>query len=422
MVKRFAACAVLLAGCEYITGSFERNPFSGDPYPILIDNHYGALVIGVNEVGTTEQRTGVLDVLSPLTLIDRGPGLAPRIDLTSLVLEGARTPGGELDLPRALLKDHNVATLHPCDAMTCEVGTGIEPLGFDALVGMDSFGGDALRLHLATSEITILPDIAGDELHRSRSCDAVFPEPFRGGGTLLIGGAEVVFANWRIAIDACIAPSPDPLLVQNARGVDALFVLSTAIGTSMINESTYERMRQLDPVRGLDTPPLDMLPEHTLFLPSGPVVGRLTSLPGLALVGNSSTSPRAPCRQVYASHFLAERDCITGEAECPCTDNTSLDNGCQAPAMVELSASAPISVLVVPDADPTLQALRAELRPNRPEVDGILGTEALHAFELDLDYPHLRLLARCVDPTLCSARPLLVNSEARAYVNGCTQR
>jgi len=422
MVRRGALCLLLLVGCEYITGSFERNPFSGDPYPILIENHYGALVVGVNEASTNEEHTAVLDVMSPLTLIDRGPTAEVNIKATDLLIKGARFPGGELDLPRALLKEQPTATLHPCATDPCEVGTGIDPRPFDALLGMDSFGGDALRLHLATNEITILPDIAGSELHRSRSCDAVMPDPFRGGGTLVIGGTEVPFLNWRIAIDACISPNPDPLLVQSARGVDALFVLSTAIGPSIINESTYERIRLLDPVRDLMTPPLDTLPDHTLFLPSGPVTGKLTVMRGLALVGNSSSSPRAPCRQVYASHFLADRNCSSLDTDCPCASGTSLDHGCQVPAIVELDASAPISVLIVPDAEPTLQSLRAELRPNRPEVDGILGTEALLSFELDLDYAHTRLLGRCVDPTICSARPVLLNSEARAYVNGCTEK
>src|SRR5258706_402431 len=83
-----------------------------------------------------------------------------------------------------------------CQGELCEVGTGIGPRGFNALIGLNSFSGDALRLHLATSEIFILPDVAGSEIHRSRSCDAVLPGPFRGGGTLVLGGTELGFANW----------------------------------------------------------------------------------------------------------------------------------------------------------------------------------------------------------------------------------
>jgi len=212
-------------------------------------------------------------------------------------------------------------------------------------------------------------------------------------------------------MDACLVPNPDPLLVQSARGVDALLVLSTALGTSILNETTYAQLRALDAT----TPPLDMLPVSTVFLPSGPLAGRLTVVSSLALVGNSSSDPRAPCRQMYAHHFLAKRDCTSADTDCPCID----EDFCSVPAMVTISPATQISVLVVPDNTPMLQALRAELRPDRPEVDGILGTEALQALELDIDYAHDRLLARCVDRTSCQARAELDDRDARPYVNGC---
>ena len=73
----------------------------------------------------------------------------------------------------------------------------------------------------------------------------------------------------------------------------------------------------------------------------------------------------------------------------------------------------------MPDTEPTLQALRTELRPDRPEVDGILGTEALADLELDIDYTHDRLLARCVDRARCGARVAMPDKEARIYMNNC---
>ena len=76
-------------------------------------------------------------------------------------------------------------------------------------------------------------------------------------------------------------------------------------------------------------------------------------------------------------------------------------------------------MLVIPDDDPTLQALRAELRPDQPEVDGILGTGAMQAVQIDFDYPHARLLMRCDDPTSCVVRPELNNGSERTQVQGC---
>ena len=408
MTRVAAVLACVTLGCNYLTGSFDTDEFSGDPFPIHVDHSTGAILIGMEEEGVAQPT--VLDVLSPVTLVDRGVAAQPRIDYRDLTILGARTAGGPLELPRARLVDKRVLTLHPCTTSTCTVGTTTDVRPVGALLGLDAFSGDALRLRLATDEIFVLPDVAGDELYRGRSCDATLGSPFRGGGTLLLGGTEVSFSNWRIAIDACLLPRPARLLTQSSRGVDMLFVISTAVGTSLLSESAYARVRELDPA----LPEVDALPIDTVLLPSGPIDGHLVGLPSLALVGNSGSNPRAPCRQMWASHLLAERDCRLGD-DCPCTG----ENFCSVPAIVELAPTTGIPFLVVSDSNPTLQALRTELRPDRPEVDGILGTYAIEALELDIDPAHDRLLARCVDRVTCGARAALVDRGARSYVNGC---
>jgi hypothetical protein len=401
----------VLAGCDYLSDSVNTtNEFSGDAFPILIDDSSGALLVGVQEAGEPAHRSAVLDVMSPITLIDRGLDAQQSIETTDLTIMGARVAGGDLDLPRAKLVEKQVVTLHPCAAQECSVGLAINPRPFDALVGLNSLAGDALRLRLAADQIFILPDVAGSAERRARSCDAVLDSPFRGGGTLVLGGTEISFTNWRIAIDACMAPRPARLVTQSARGVDVLLVLSTAIGPSLLSVTAYNRLRALDAT----LQPIDALTPQAILLPSGPVVGGQATLPSLALVSNSGSNPRAPCRQMWASHLLAERDCQLGD-DCPCTSG----NFCGVPAVVEVAPPAGIPVVVVPDGEPTLQALRTELRPDRPEVDGILGTQALDALELDIDYAHDRLLARCVDRTTCGTRPSLPDQAARAYVNGC---
>jgi hypothetical protein len=398
----------VLAGCDYITSSHLSNDFSGDEFPIFVDRSSGGIVTGLQD--GKEHRTAVLDVLSPMTLIDRGPDVRVSIDDVNLVLLGARGgPMGDLDLPRAAFESKQVVTLHPCQAPVCEIGTPTAPRSFDAIVGLDAFSSDALRLRLGDDQVFILPDIAGSELHRSRACDSVLPSPFRGGGTLVLGGTELGFSNWRVAIDTCIAFNPDQFATQDKRGTDALLVASTALGVSILSETAYSRYRELDP----SIPDLETLPQSQVNLPSGAVNGHLTTLPSLALVGNSSGYPRAPCRQMWASHLLASRDCRPGD-DCPCTDG---DTFCPVPAMIEVSE--PVRVLVVADSNPTLQALRTELRPDRPEVDGILGADALRSMELDIDYAHDRLVGRCTDRSVCAARPVLADREARTYVNAC---
>jgi hypothetical protein len=414
MMRRAALLVLVASGCDYVTSSFETNDFSGDPYPILVERTSGGVVVGMRE-GTLDH-TAVLDVMSPLTLIDRGADARISIGEVDLTLLGARSAGSLLDLPRAAFPSKTVATLHPCSVDNCSIGTPASLRSFDAIFGLDAFAGDALRLRLGDDQIFVLPDVAGSEVRRSRACDAVLESPYRGGGTLVVAGTELGFSSFRVAIDTCLAPNPARDVPQSKRGADALLVMSTAIGISILDESTYERYRELDPTT---IPDLTSLPDSTVFLPSGPITGKLGSIPSLALVSNFSANPRAPCRQVWASHLLAARTCQPGD-DCPCTDGKSF---CSTPAMVELAPpSKMISFLIVSDSEPVLQALRAELRPDRPEVDGILGADVLTSVELDLDYAHDRMLARCTDTNACSGRTLLAEDNpdsTRFFVNGC---
>jgi hypothetical protein len=414
MVMRTAAIAVALGGCSYITDGFTTNDFSGDPFPFGVETTSGAIVIGMQPVGDT-LRAAVLDVMSPVTVIDHGTDALQTIQYPDIVLDGTRFPGGPLDLPRARLAGHQLLTLHPCSEPGCNVGPFGAPRPIDGIVGMDSFSSDALRLDLASDQIFVLPDIAGSDTDRSYACDAVLPIAFRGGGTLLVGGTEVGFSNWRIVMPACGAFDPDPNVYESGRGADLLFVASTGVGTSILSASGYERYRVTDP----SAPVYDPTILTTVYLPSGPVSGFATTLASLALVGNSSSTPRSPCHQVYANTLLAAQDCTNPNDPdtCPCSEGQTY---CPAPAIVELTPPAKVPVLVVDDADATLQALRAELRPNQPEIDGILGTSVLGGVELDLDYPHQRLLARCTDDTQCAIRPELFGDIAeRIQVQGC---
>ena len=399
-----------LAGCDYITGSFVTNDFSGDPFPVPVETADGAVLVGLQPVGGSTH-TAVLDVMSPVTVLDPGPTAQATITYPAVTLLGLDPATGALDKPRAQFEGPQVLSIHPCSDPTCSVGDPASPRSIDAILGMSAFSSDALRLDLGASELFVLPDVAGDDSNRALSCDAVLPGAFRGGGTMLVGGTEVGFANWRVVIDSCFAFDPDPNLLQSERGANEEMVLSSAIGPSILGETGYARYREVVPT----APDVSALPDGSVLLPSGTVTGKLATITSIALVGNSSSSPRAPCRQVYASHLLAAGDCTTG-VDCPCVGGPTF---CPAPAIIELTPAAAFPVLVVPDADPTLQSLRAELRPDRPEVDGILGTSALPALELDLDYPHDRGIGRCVDDATCVARPELSSESRRASVNAC---
>ena len=428
--------ASALGGCTLLTDSFLSNNFSGDPFPVNVDLDSGALLVGMQPAGGPET-TAVLDLLSPLTTTDPAdPNVPP--DLTTIdigmfgLIAPSTTPGPEAmsaanTVERARFVDAQLISLHACTAQgPCTVGADNTILNsFESVLGADSLAGDAVRLRLADQQIFVLPDIGGSDHQRSLDCDAVFDAPYRGGGTLLIAGTETAFGNRRIALGTCLGPHPEKSPQVN-RGTDALFVVSTAIGISIIGASAYQRYLLTHPLAKPDDPT-----PHTLYLPSGPIQGTFGEIESISLVAPQAGNSLAPCRQIYAHRILSLPpvspklcDGNPRDGDCPCEDGST---SCNVPGVLELNPildptapPAPIQVLVVNDDDPTLQALRTELRPDQPEVDGILGTHALAFAEFDVDYPHDRLLARCHGGACCT-RPALIDTtdEQLAQVQRC---
>jgi hypothetical protein len=435
------ACGAL-AGCSLITDSFRVNDFSGDPFPIYIARDSGAVLIGVREPDGPDL-VAVLDVLSPVTITDPGIDKPQALVTSDLTLLGrSSSTGAEFDVARARFRAAEVISLHPCpesaEEPACSVGRAgaLQPYG--AIVGANALAGDALRLRLGAGQVFVLADVGGEERDRTFVCDAVFPAPYRGGGTLLIAGTEVPFGGRRVTLQACLGADPDPApivtpdnislpLPQSARGGDALLVASTGIGISLLSEPAYARYRQASLQQAMllrksapptPPPPLEALPEASAFLPSGQVFGRRATIDRLALAAASRSSSRAPCRQAYAHHLLLPQDRCTSVDDCPCSGGESF---CAVPAVVELAPQNGLEVLVVPDDNATLQALRAELRPDQPEVDGVLGADALALAEIDVDYPHNRVLMRCPVPSsaACAARPAFAEPADLPHVRGC---
>ena len=421
MVSRRVCVAALavLGGCTLITDSFVSNDFSGDPYPVNIDTTSGAIMVSLRPGGDVAY-PAVLDVLSPLTIVDPGAGVVPSVSFVDLTLLGRSAVALDTQVPRARFPDAQLLSLHPCNSSDangdgqCHVGVDGTQM-FQSIVGADALAGDDIRMRLGDNQLFVLPDVGGSDRSRSFDCDAVFDSPYRGGGTLVIAGTELPFGNRRIAVRACLSPHPE-LSPQAMRGSNALFVVSTGVGTSIIGATAYNRYLELHP----EQPALAALPADQVYLPSGLLHGQRGMIDTISLVAPPGGNDVSPCRQIYAHRVLAPAslgdscDKITGN-DCPCEDDSTF---CNVPAILELTPPSGISVLVVSDDDPTLQALRAELRPDQAEVDGILGTDVLRGAELDIDYPHDRLLARCPGGNCC-VRPELTSSDDRTQINNC---
>jgi hypothetical protein len=388
----------------------------GDALPIRIDATTGPVIAHIQEGDDGAVRAAVIDMLSPLTRLQSADGAPPTRRCTDLTLLG---DGPALDPTALVARAHLDLTITamPCPTGGCQVGTGAATTAVGAIIGGDAFDTAAVRFDFSRGEMTLFPDIAGDVTARGRLCEAQVDRPFRGGGSLLLGGTEVSFPARRIAVGACL--SYEDRFPQDGdieeRGADVELVVSTGIGPTILSASAYERWRATfdDATR---PPASDTLPTGSLWLATYQIAGRVGTIDRIALVGRDDDN-RGPCRQVYAHHLLSVRDCTSSD-RCPCNSG---ERRCSVPSVFELAPATPIAVLIVADDDPTLQALRAELRPETAEIDGILGTAALAATSIDVDPPDNRLLLRC-EGAGCISRPALITSGDRKTVTTCLER
>ena len=383
-----------------------------DRFPIGIDVELGPILISAQEAGG-ELRTAVIDTLSPITVLDT-PTDTVRRDV-ELVLLGTGPTG---PIPRASFSDLRIFDFHPCvDSTPCLIGAQSTTREFTSIVGANALSRGAARFELAQSTMRLFPDIGGTNAAQGRQCRAVFANPFAGGGTLVIGGTETTYSGERIAIGGCLAF--DGLTTDKTmQGVDALFVLSTAIGKTLLSESAFARYQRYCADTTMCTMPAE-LGDYRVFLPSGGVDGKLVRLERLALVGEKSAN-RGPCAELNANYVMLVDGCNVAPRvpECPCDPDDS-DRFCEAAGAIEMPAD--FEVLVVPDDLPLLQALRNELRPEFAEVDGILGVEVLRnaALDIDIDYPNNRVLAHCADDNACVARPGITGKAMREDISHC---
>ena len=309
------------------------------------------------------------------------------------------------------------STLHPCETD----GLRDRPRRRRRARSSASSALDVVRRRRAAPaprrrQIFVLPDIAGERAARSRVV--------RRGVALAVPRRRHArdrrhrarrSSNRRIALDTCLAPNPDPLAAaERARHRRA----ARAVDRASASRSSARRPTRAT-ASSIPTAPdaRRRCRRRACNLPSGPVDGRARRrCRASRSSATRASNPRAPCRQVYAqpparrarlrAATTARARTATRSARCPRSSSS------RRAAASTCSSS--------PTTNPTLQALRTELRPDQPEVDGILGTDALRDARARHRLP-ARPPARALHrSTTCGTRPALLRDADRTRVTAAS--
>jgi hypothetical protein len=185
--------------------------------------------------------------------------------------------------------------------------------------------------------------------------------------------------------------------ITNATGVDLALLLATGTGPMVLSHSAW--MRTLAKGVFTATPAMTRGPLLIATWPT-PIDAQWTTLPRFALVDGSeppSTGDEGPCvdlararriewtvRQASDQVPFAAHAAVSACPQ-PCdTDPSSPSESLNSAAYVELGGDIPVAV--VDDAEPFLQSLRFDIRPEGPDIDGLVGAGALAAARLEIDY------------------------------------
>ncbi|MEM9488713.1 MAG: hypothetical protein AAGC55_06185 [Myxococcota bacterium] len=412
------------------------SPPAISPFPIDVDVSSGPMMVSLElpDAPEGEDNRALIDTMSPITIIDsfRLGGALPQPRRQTLDIGLISASSGAEPVVQARLPAVDTFDIHPCaldgdaEQVECRVGIDNSTEVIQGILGADALSRYAVRIDTSAPSLQFFPDIAGNDIIHSRMCEAVFSQPFHGGGNLVIGGAERPYTGWRVAIGACFINTREEvrLRLQNPdsealwiaptagldQGLDALFLMSTGIGMTIMSESSYQRYQQNRPILTGEDPELPPTGTVTVHLPNGQLEGRLGTISQISLVSEMSDQ-RGPCGERYANHYLERRLECDGESPelCPCSDDAAF---CRTASAIDLCGE--FQVAVVPDSEPLLQGLRDELRPALPEIDGIIGTDILRYLRADIDYPNGRIMFDCAaaGDVRCGVRPAVLSRDA----------
>ncbi|HVY39465.1 MAG TPA: hypothetical protein VHM31_16095 [Polyangia bacterium] len=415
------------SGAPLLPNAFD----AGADAPPLPDG--GALLALAGPPGGPPGITMVVDTASPFTVM-AGPSTgALQTRLTGFDLYGVGVPptSEQMSPPlRGKFRNWDVLTF-PLSA----VGDGSgEPPG--GVLGADVLRGYSVDLRLAgpcpaslpgtCASMTLWHRLAPDQAFLEDAGYAVLAFTPYGGGEITAQGdpdflglrGPVTVPPTRVVLRACAVPAafspvPDPLApppppcctaadaLAQATGVDLSLLVDTGIGPLVLSASAWARVVANAAARtpALPLPPLPDAPSPSatpLRVATWPApidVLLWAAIPRFALVNleAGANNDPGPCVELgrsrrtelvsYATvnapdlHICGQR-CDRDPNQTGLAQNSA--------AYLEINGNIPVAVIA--DNDPFLQALRFDVLPEGPELDGLVGAAALGAARVELDY------------------------------------
>ncbi len=371
-----------------------------------------------------------IDTGSSLTLFRRHAERNERAQMVTRdfdLLDALPAPDGTTTAVRAKFRGIEVLPLD------------LDPAGPEAVLGGTFLKNFSVQIDFGAPSITFWSRQGATDGLLASSGFAVLHFDLFGGGELtalsrpdflgLTGPVEV--PPTRVVLRGCGAPdafdrvAPLPQIcckrgdeVLQASGVDLALVLATGVGPLVLSRSAWNRIVARTQNTPGGSPPPEPVSGAALPIPSlpAPLADVLWStLPRLALVDqetDDSTNP-GPCVELGRARRLEWMEAHQTDASPPCpqlcdTDPRAAGKAQNAAAYLEIGDNVPVAI--VPDGTPLLQALRGEIRPEGPEIDGLVGAGVLARTTLEIDYKSQpsRALLTCAKQwprTACLASP-----------------
>jgi hypothetical protein len=398
------ALAGFLAGPLLASPACSEPCCTVDSRPIPLERATSGELLAPISAGGVAAGSAVVDTGSPLTFWHTdAPSAPPRIERRTLAFLGPAA-AAQTAPTRAIFR--KVATVET-RLTAIALPAGVTPPA--AVLGGDLLKEFSVEIAFGTPAVTLWTRPPAPDSFLSASGFSVLHLPRFGGGELesrdpsdfLGESGPHQFPPSRLVLRVCAAPDvfdrqaalPDRCCSGDERslatGTDLSLLLSTGVGPVVLARSAWLRIN----ARMGTAPPVGTARPLALALAAQPLNAEWNHLPRLALVDQEAdfSSDPGPCAELGRARRLEQvalrqsQNMALAACALPCDqDPRARERAQNSAAYVELDEE--VEVAIIEDTEPLLDAVRKEVLPEGPQIDGFLGATSLARTHVELDY------------------------------------